>query len=83
MPLGLPVYCAGVPRDTIYEELGKASIGLVIHWEELLHDSHTKGERTVVEMASDMLTLVTDQHTSRAQLDYLVLQLQKAVQTLR
>jgi selenocysteine lyase/cysteine desulfurase len=80
MPLGLPVYCTGVSRDAIYEALGKASIGLVIHWEELLHDSRTKGEHTVVEMASNMLTLVTDQRTSRAQLDYLVQQLQKAVQ---
>ena len=82
MPLGLPVYCTGVSRDAIYEELGKASIGLVIHWEEILHDSRTKGEHTAVEMASNMLTLVTDQRTSRAQLDYLVQQLQKAVQTL-
>ncbi len=82
MPLGLPVYCTGVSCDAIYEELGKASIGLVIHWEEILHDSRTNGERTAVEMASNMLTLVTDQRTSRAQLDYLVQQLQKAVQTL-
>ncbi|MGV8025999.1 MAG: hypothetical protein AB2L18_05535 [Anaerolineaceae bacterium] len=82
MPLGLPVYCTGVSRDVIYEELGKASIGLVIHWEELLHDPLTNGERTAVEMVSQMITLVTDQRTSRAQLDYLVQQLQKAVQTL-
>jgi selenocysteine lyase/cysteine desulfurase len=79
MPLGMPVYCAGISRDRVYEELGKASIGLVIHWEEVVHDPRTNGERTALEMASRMLTLVTDQRTSRAQIDYMVHHLKKAI----
>ncbi len=78
MPLGLPVYCTGISRDRVYEELGKASIGLVIHWEELLHNPRTATNAEVVEMANSMLTLVTDQRTSHAQLNYMVLQLKKA-----
>ena len=35
MPLGLPVYIKGVARDRVYEELGNASIGLTIHWEDI------------------------------------------------
>ena len=35
MPMGLPVYFCDVPRDLINEELGKAGIGLCIHWDDL------------------------------------------------
>ncbi|NMC45811.1 MAG: hypothetical protein GYA52_03180, partial [Chloroflexi bacterium] len=41
MPMGLPVYFQGVSRDRVNEELGTASIGLVIHCEELLHNPRT------------------------------------------
>ncbi len=80
MPMGLPVYIRGVSRDRVNEELGKASIGLVIHWEELLHNPRTAANREAVEMANSMLTLVCDQRTSRAQLDYLVRELKKTIQ---
>jgi len=79
MPMGLPVYLQGISRDRVNEELGKASIGLVIHWEELLHNPRTAANAEAVAMASSMLTLVCDQRTSRAQLDYLVRQLKLAV----
>ncbi|NMB62506.1 MAG: hypothetical protein GYA18_09235 [Chloroflexi bacterium] len=79
MPMGLPVYLQGVSRDRVNEELGNASIGLVIHWEELLHNLRTAANAETVEMASDMLTLVCDQRTSHNQLDYLVRELKKAV----
>ena len=82
MPMGLPVYIRGVSRDRVNEELGKASIGLVIHWEELLHNPRTAAHKEAVEMASSMLTLVCDQRTSRAQLDYLVRELKRAVQAV-
>ena len=81
MPMGLPVYIRGVSRDRVNEELGKASIGLVIHWEELLHNPRTAANKEAAGMVSSMLTLVCDQRTSRAQLDYLVRELKKAVQT--
>lgn len=79
MPMGLPVYFRGVSRDRVNEELGNASIGLVIHWEELLHNPRTAANAETVEMVNDMLTLVCDQRTSRAQLNYLVSELKKAV----
>ena len=82
MPMGLPVYLQGVSRDRVNEELGKASIGLVIHWEELLHNPRTAANAEAMEMAASMLTLVCDQHTSRAQMDYLVRQLKLAIKKI-
>jgi dTDP-4-amino-4,6-dideoxygalactose transaminase len=82
MPMGLPVYFRGGSRDRVNEELGKASIGLVIHWEELLHNPRTAANKEAAEMASSMLTLVCDQRTSRLQLDYLVRKLKKAIQAV-
>jgi len=79
MPMGLPVYIDGISRDQVYEELGRASIGLVIHWEELLHNQRTAANAEVVEMASRMLTLNCDQRTSKKQLKYMVHKLQKWV----
>ena len=32
MPLGLPVYISDISRDWLFDELGKAGIGLTIHW---------------------------------------------------
>jgi len=72
MPLGLPVYVSGVSRDWLIDELGNAGIGITIHWDELLSDSRLNGNRTAVNMASKILTLVIDQRTSHKQMDYLV-----------
>jgi len=72
MPLGLPVYVSRVPRDWLFDELGKAGIGLTIHWEELLTDARLNGNPVAVDMASRILTLVIDQRISHKQLDYLV-----------
>jgi hypothetical protein len=79
IPLGLPVYVNGVSRDAVYDELGNAEIGLPIHWEEIRHHPLTNRNRLAVEMASNMLTLVIDQRTSRSQLNYLAEQLKWAV----
>lgn len=78
-PMGLPVYFRGISRDAVYEDLGHASIGLVIHWEALRHDPRTRQDPLVCEMASSMLTLAVDQYTNRAQLDYLVYHLKQAI----
>jgi dTDP-4-amino-4,6-dideoxygalactose transaminase len=72
MPLGLPVYVSGVPRDWLFDELGKAGIGLTIHWDELIADPRLNGNPVAVDMAGRILTLVIDQRTSHKQLDYMV-----------
>ncbi|MHC1770310.1 MAG: hypothetical protein AB9907_01000 [Flexilinea sp.] len=72
MPLGLPVYISDISRDWLFDELGKAGIGLTIHWEELLRDSRLNGNRIALDMAGKILTLVIDQRTSHNQMDYLV-----------
>lgn len=79
MPMGLPVYVQGGARDRVYQELGNASIGLVIHWEELLHDPRTNGDGEVVNMASRMLTLNCDQRSSEKQLEYTIDKLSQAM----
>jgi dTDP-4-amino-4,6-dideoxygalactose transaminase len=79
MPLGLPVYVNGVSRDEVYEYLGKKGIGLFIHWEELRHDLRTKGKALAISMSGRMLTLATDQRTSREQMDYLADHLVKGI----
>jgi hypothetical protein len=83
MPMGLPVYFSGVPRDLINDELGKAGIGLCIHWDDLKTDPRTNGNRLAVEMAGGMLTLQIDQRTSFDQLDYLAQKLMKAIISVR
>ena len=83
MPSGLPVYFSGVSRDEVNRELGNAQIGLTIHWEEILDNPRTQGNRLAVEMAGKMLTLVIDQRTSRKQLDYLASNLVKAIATVK
>ena len=83
MPLGLPVYINGVSRDALYDYLGENGIGLFIHWEELRHDPRTKGSTLAVAMAERILTLTTDQRTSRAQLDYLAVNLVEGIRQLR
>ncbi len=77
LPLGLPVYVTGVPRDGLLDELGKAGIGLTVHWEEILSDPRLNGNPVAVDMASRILTLVIDQRTSHKQLDFMVQQLKE------
>jgi selenocysteine lyase/cysteine desulfurase len=79
MPLGLPVYFMGVSRDSVNEELGKAAIGLSIHWDAIRINPYTRGNRSAVDMTSRMLTLVIDQYTSHKQMDYLVLNLIRGI----
>ncbi len=71
MPLGLPVYISGVSRDWLWDQLGEAGIGLIIHWDGITRDARLNGNATAVEMASRMLTLASDQRTSRTQMDYM------------
>lgn len=69
-PLGLPVYVSAADRDRLFDALGEAGIGLTVHWDALLHDRRLNGNQTAVEMASSMLTLVTDQRWSHKHMDY-------------
>jgi predicted FMN-binding regulatory protein PaiB len=66
------VTVSGVPRDWLLEELGNAGIGLTVHWDDIAADPRLNQNRTAVDMAGTMLTLVTDQYTSREQMQYLV-----------
>ena len=81
LPMGLPVYFSGVSRDRVNEELGKAGIGLTIHWEEIGSDPRTRGNARAVEMAGRMLTLVIDQRIRRKQMDYLAEHLIRGIRT--
>lgn len=74
-PMGLPVYCIGTDRDRVYEALGKAGIGLTIHWDEIRDDPRTNRNQLAVDMAGKMLTLAIDQRMSRKKMDYLAMQL--------
>ncbi len=80
MPFGLPVYFTGVSRDRVNAELGKAEIGLSIHWEDICSDPRTRGNPLAVDMASRMLTLAIDQRTSQKQLDYLARNLVRGIE---
>jgi dTDP-4-amino-4,6-dideoxygalactose transaminase len=82
-PLGLPVYIDGIPRDDLYDYLGKNSIGLFIHWREILHDARLASLPETYDMAGRMFTLTCDQRTSRKQLDYLVHQLKEGIALLK
>ncbi len=78
MPFGLPVYFplgAGKARDRVYAELGKAGIGLTIHWEDICSDPRTNHNPLAVDMAGRMLTLAIDQRIRHKQLDYLAMNL--------
>ena len=71
MPMGLPVYFSGGLRDRVNEELGKAQISLVIHWDDIRSDARTRQNLQAVDMASRMLTLAIDQRIRHKQMDYL------------
>ena len=73
----------GISRDKLFDELGGAGIGLIIHWEELLRDPRLNGNAVVVEMAGKILTLVIDQRTSHEQMDYLVQNLISAIENIK
>lgn len=79
MPLGLPVYFSGVSRDAVNEELGNHEIGLTIHWDDILNHPRICRNVLAVDMARRILTLPVDQRTNHAQLDYLVMQLKRAI----
>ncbi len=83
MPMGLPVYFSSVPRDLVNEELSKAGIGLCVHWDELLSDTRTNGNRLADEMTESMLTLQIDQRTTFEQLDYLAQNIKKAIRSVK
>lgn len=83
MPMGLPVYVSGVPRDWLFDELGNAGIGLTVHWEDLLHDPRLNGDAVAGDMASRMLTLVIDQRIRHKQMDYLVEKLIMGIRNYR
>lgn len=71
LPMGLPVYIENMPRDTLFDQLGNAGIGLTVHWNALMRDPRLNTNPVAVDMAQRMLTLVIDQRTSHKQLDYL------------
>jgi len=79
----MPVYVEGVSRDGLYEYLGEHSIGLFIHWQEILGDLRFKDVPEVYGMAGRMLTLTCDQRTSQNQLDYLLECLKKVIALLQ
>ena len=83
MPLGLPVYFSGVSRNQVNEELGKAEIGLCIHWDDLLNNPRTNRNATAVDMANSMLTLTIDQRTNRDQMDYLAWKLSERIAVVK
>ncbi|MEA4811384.1 MAG: hypothetical protein VB108_02290 [Anaerolineaceae bacterium] len=72
MPLGLPVYVNGIPRDELNDYLGENSIGLTIHWDDILTHPVLMHNTQVHSMASKILTLPVDQYTEPRQLNYLV-----------
>jgi hypothetical protein len=83
MPLGLPVYVKGVSRDRLIDELGRAGIGLLIHWDGLLRDPRLNVTPLAVKMASEMLTLVTDQRTSHKQMDFMVHTIRACIEQMK
>ena len=76
MPFGLPVYFTSEEvSDRVYAELGKAGIGLTIHWDDIGSDARTNQNPLAVDMAGRMLTLAIDQRIRHKQLDYMALNL--------
>lgn len=83
LPMGLPVYVSGVPRDWLFDELGNAGIGLTVHWEGILSDARLNRDALAVEMAGRMLNLVIDQRTSLKQLDYLAQKIRESLENYK
>lgn len=82
MPLGMPVYLEGVSRDEVNEELSNHQISLTIHWEDLLYNPRANHDPFSVKMAGRMLTLPIDQRFNEKHMDYLALNLKKAISTV-
>lgn len=83
MPMGLPVYVRDVSRDAVNDELGEHEIGLTIHWQEILDHPQARRNSLAVQMASRIITLPIDQRTSLRQLDYLAVNLKRAIARTR
>lgn len=83
LPMGLPVYVSGVPRDWLFDELGSAGIGLTVHWDGILADPRLNRDVLAVEMAQSTLTLVIDQRTSLKQLDYLAQKIRESLESFK
>jgi hypothetical protein len=83
MPMGLPVTLSGVSRDQVCQELGRAAVGLSIHWDDILTDERLNRDMQAVDLASRILTLVIDQRTSFKQIDYQIFQLKRAIAAVR
>ncbi len=83
MPFGLPVIVSGVSRDWLFEALGKAGIGLTIHWGALLQDPRLNLDTTAAALASTMMTLVIDQRATLKQLDYQWLMLHQSIKEFK
>ena len=81
MPMGMPVYISGMPRDSLLELLAEVSISLTVHWDDLLSDPRTQTSPKVHAMAERILTLPVDQYTSKSQLDYMVDHLTRILST--
>jgi hypothetical protein len=83
MPMGFPVYISGVSRNSVNNKLGNSEIGLSIHWDDLLIDQRTNRNAIAVEMASNMLTLATDQRFTSIQMDYLARTLKESIASIK
>ncbi len=79
MPLGLPVFVKSALRDALFERLGQAGIGLILHWEEILTDIRMQRNEDAIQMAKQILTLPIDQRVTHKQMDYLVYQLAQGI----
>jgi hypothetical protein len=85
MALGLPVYLEGVSRSRVLRLLARAQIGALAHWDELRSHPCTRDRcgRLAAEMARNMLTLPIDQRAGRKEMEYLALQLVRAIETAK
>lgn len=83
MPLGLPIYLPGLPRDRVNAILGNSQIGLTIHWENMHQNPITPAQKLASGMSERILTLPIDQYTSHSQLDFLAEQLGHAVEIVK
>jgi len=74
LPLGLPVYLPRGLRDRVYEALGQAGVGAVIHW-----PPHARADPHTRAAAERMLTLPVDERAGRKHMEYVALQLSRAL----
>jgi len=79
IPMGLPIFFNGISRDRVNAFLGDHQIGLTIHWEKMHQGPLTSAQKEAIEMSDRILTLTIDQYTNHTLLDYLLVQLHKAL----